>query len=1362
MIRRISLLCYLLLVTSFAYGYNLRQITNRDGLSNSAILSISQDKDGVMWFGSCDGLNIYNGVNIHLYSPSDAKQALSGNLIENIIRSNDGSLWIHTNYGLDRLDYFQKSLKSFDQFKGLYYVQQDHRDIIFIINSDGHIYYYNKVKEGFEKFRIDGVMYNEVLDFTITSSGILQIITNQKHHPAFNIIYNKDGTIHLEPTTVVEHNKKLLSCFHERDNSDTLFFIDENFILYEYDIKNTKKYYVRQLDNSIVQKGVISSIIKHKEEYYIGFKTDGLVRLYKNERKDKHYLVDEINIRAGIFCLVKDRYQDLIWIGTDGQGVYMYSNMQYTIKSHVFSNFHPQVEKPVRALCVDDQKSIWVGTKGDGLLRIKDNKEQPPYTGTDILHFKKENSGLNCNTVYVVEKSNRDICWIGTEEGLCFYSYKENQIKEIVLKNADEKVKYIHGICELDDNSLWIATVGMGVFRYEISGTKDHPELTNSRLVVSNTDEETHNYFFTIFQENDSTLWFGNRGYGVYRANTRSFEVESHPVPPSTGYKQTINDVFSIYIDKSKNLWMGTSDGLVKKNPEGEVQIFSTKTGFLNNTIHCILPDGKSNLWLSTNRGIVKFNTEDHLFQTFSEHNGLGVIEFSDGASFSDPGNETLLFGGINGFISIIETGNEVTQYQPEIKFDKFMLYGDEANIYDFMKDENTPYHIALAHNQNFFSLSFIALDFLDGHNYTCFYMLEPLSNSWIDNGTSNTIAFTGLKPDTYKLSVKFKNRLTGLESSIYVKTIKIHVPWYTSGWAIAIYALALLTIVFLLTREAIIRKRKKELRKEEEVLIKHKEEVYESKLRFFTNIAHEFCTPLALIYGPCARILSRHNIDPFIKNYTLIIQRNAERLNDLIQDLIEFRRIETDNMKPSIEQLDLNETVDDIMLSFRELLDSKKIHLEIDIPSNLSWNTDKNFFYTILSNLLSNAYKYTPEEGLIRLSFLFSNGILSVQVDNSGKGIKPKYIERIFDRYVILDNLEKQDGNNIVSRNGLGLAISYSMAKLLGGNITVASEPDKMTSFTVYLPEPEMTKHTAVSENDVRRDLNQEKRIPGIYTAVKEEVVVAVKEEEVMQDNDKNKPTVLVIDDDEEMLWLLNETLSFDYHVMRLNNPTQVEGLLEKKHPDVILSDVMMEGTDGVAVTRLVKKNKKTTHIPVLLISADHSIEGQIRGLDSGAEIYITKPFNPEVLKSTIRQILSRKEVLKDYYNSPLSSFEMIDGDMTHKEDIRFIQNIYDIIDRNITNKDLSADFIAEKLHLSPRHLYRKLSSISKLSLSEIIKESRLYTSRNLLLNTQLTIDEVLYRSGYTNRSTFFRVFSSKFGCTPKEYRDKHLKGNE
>lgn len=1366
MIKRAGLLFFFCFLCISVYAYNLRQITNRDGLSNSAILSIGQDRDGIMWFGSCDGLNIYNGVDITLYNPTDAGKALSGNLIEHIIKSHDGTLWIHTNYGLNKLDPFQQSMESFQQFKGVYHIQKDNANGIYIINSDSCLFYYNHIEKGFNRITIPELVYQEMLDFTITDNQTLQIITGGIAHPAYQIERANNGQITLHPVSLFEHQHKIACSFHEQEDSNIIYFIDEEDVLYEYDLQRKKKYYVRKLDKAIMNRGSISSIIKFKNDYFIGFKTNGLIRLKKNQPEDKHYQIEEINVKAGVFCLLKDYYQEVVWIGTDGQGVYMYSNTQYAIDSYVFSLFYPEIEKPVRALWVDKENDLWVGTKGDGLLRIKPGKHSQRYIDaeSEIIHYKAESSELSSNSVYAFAESKRNIGWIGTEEGLNYYAYKDKKIKKSTICFEGKEVKYIHALKELPDNTLWIATVGMGVFRFDITGTPENPILTNGKRVIKNTDEPTCNYFFTLYQENDSVLWFGNRGYGAFRIATKTLEIKYSRIENKTnpaeeighrltGYKQTINDVFAIYKDNSDHLWLGTSDGLVKKASDGSFEVFNTQTGFLNNTIHGLLPDSQNNLWLSTNKGIIKFNLADNLFQTYTEHNGLQVIEFSDGAAFYDPQRETFLFGGVNGFVSITDTREIITPFSPEVKFNKFMLYGEEVNIYDFLKDKNNPTAIALRHNQNFFSLSFVALDYVNSHNYTCYYQLNPLSDSWIDNGTSNTIPVTGLKPGDYTLKVKYTNRLTGQESSTLQMHITIHVPWYASHWAICFYSLIGLAVLLILLRTAKIKTEKKKAREKEKQEIRHREEVYESKLRFFTNIAHEFCTPLALIYGPCSRILSRYNLDSFTKNYVEIIQRNAVRLNDLIQDLIEFRRIETGNKKPLIEIVDISKTGKDMLLSFQDLLESKKINLETNIPETLEWNTDKNFFYTILSNLLSNAFKYTPEEGTIRVAFKKGNDTLMLTVSNSGKGIHPQELDRIFDRYIVLDNFEKQESRNIFSRNGLGLAISYSMTKLLGGEIKASNSTDGMTYFTVTLPEVEVSGLLTDTDIESRKDLNRTIRIPDVYMPVKDEHEHAF---------DKNKPTAFIIDDDEEMLWLLNETLSHDYNIIKVHDPLQIDELLIRMHPDIVLCDVMMIGLDGISITQKIKANKQTAHIPVVLISASHATETQVKGLESGAEMYITKPFNPEVLKSAIKQVVTRKTILKDYYNSPLSAFEMIDGDLTHKEDVRFIQDIYDIIDKHITNKDLSAEFIANELHISSRHLYRKLSAISKKSLSEIIKDSRLYISKNLLLNTQLTVDEIIYRSGYTNRSTFFRLFSAKFGCTPKEYRDKHMPENK
>lgn len=1339
----IPILIIILLLPSNIGAYNLRQISNREGLSNSAILSIYQDYDGFMWFGSCDGLNMFNGLNTQVYKPTDEKNNLSGNLIENIIETEKGILWVYTNYGLNRLDKQRQSIESYNQFKGRYFIQKDSNNSIYIINSDNCISYYHSESRSFKETKVKGLNYSRILNFIISSNDVLWIITTDGSNPGYKINRNEKGEVSLTPYRKFDHPAPLLHCSFEKDSKDVFYFIDSTHTLYEANLKEEKRYYISNLKEEIVKNGDISSIIKHHSDYFVGFKTNGLIKIKSIPDKPQKYQTENIDIKAGIFCLFKDRYQDLIWVGTDGQGVYMYSDDAYSMKSTLFTNFAGYIEKPARAIFLDHENSLWIGTKGDGILRIQDYEFDKNLSRSKIEHISANNSLLNDNSVYAFSPSCKNILWIGGEEGLSYYSYKDKSIRRIPLTAEGKTVKHIHSILEEGDSALWIATVGGGIVKAKLSGTIGNPMLSDVKRITVHEGNESSNYFFTIYKEKNNTIWFGNRGYGAFSIKPNDTTVNSLLLDQETG-NQTMNDVFSIIQDHKNNYWFGTSFGLVKKSTDGSIRIFSQKDGLPNNTIHGILADTRGNLWLSTNGGIVRFNIEKEDFHSYTYLNGLQVIEFSDNAFFRDEQSGTLFFGGINGFVSIQETNATPKIFLPQIHFDNLMIFGQKKNIFDYFYLGEKEKTLKLNYNQNFFSISFTALDYINGNNYTYYYKLGSHSEQWINNGASNSISFTSLSPGKYILYTKYKDSITGNESAVYSIIIEIRPPWYMSWWAYTIYALALaMTIVFII-RSLRIRSKK---RKQEAMLKlqqQHQEEVYESKLQFFTNIAHEFCTPLTLIYGPCSRILSHNGSDRFVRKYTQLIQRNAERLNTLIQELIEFKKIENGSKQPQIESVNVSEMIYDITESFNDLAESKNIHFEKDISDNIEWNSDKSFLYTVTINLISNAFRYTSTNGSIRIQITTQDDNLVIMVSNTGKGIKEEDLNHIFDRYSILDSFEKQEGKNESSRNGLGLAISNSMVKLLNGTIDVNSLLNKRTDFIVKLPKKEKSDriidiNSASLETTLRTSYDSKIEIPEYQF-------------------DKTKPTVLIIDDDTEILWLISEIFAEEYNVIPVGKPLDAKEILQKIHPNIIICDVIMQDIDGIILAKEIKSDKKTAHIPMILISAKQTIEEQIEGLAAGAEMYITKPFNPDYLKTSARHLIDRKETLKDYFNSPLSAFELTEGKLTHKENTKFVQEIYDIIERNIMNKDLSAQFIAKELNMSSRHLYRKINETGSSSPIDMIKETRLHMAKNLLLNTKMTIDEVIYKSGFSNRATFFRAFSQKFDCTPKEYREREM----
>lgn len=1326
---------------SHSPAYNLTQIPNSNNLSNSSITDFCQNEKGFMLIGTCDGLNFYNSRDIVEYLPENGNSFLSGDIIDKIVYTGDNIFWIQTYYGLDRFDANTNSVIHYTDFQKFFFLEKDQSGNLFLLKESNSIYYYHKSSATFKKILISGLIFSDIIKTYIDGDNTLWIITSKGYNLTYKI--NKDkakGEIILTSTNNnLLFENKLLYCFFE-DNY--LYYIDEKHDLYCYELLNDKKTFVYNLRDEIQKRGKVSSIIRHHNDYFIGFITNGLLLLEKKNEPTLGYVKKEIEVNCGVFCLKKDLLQDIVWIGTDGKGVYSYSNSAYSIRSYVLNNLTHKMERPVRAMFLDDNNTLWVGSKGDGILRILNYDINKSIYDSKIEPINTGNSYLNDNVVYVFGKSKKNILWIGSEEGLNYYSYRTKSVKKINVSIDGQTFKYIHDIYETSDSKLWLASVGFGIVCADIVGSDDNPQLTNVRHYTINNDDFESNYFFSMYVENDTLIWFSNRGNGPFRYNPKTDNLD--PVNHFSKYtNKTINDVFAMQKDDSGDLLIGTGFGLIKYISSNEHKIFNTSKGFLNNSIHAIEPGDFNTYWLSTNSGIIHFNSQNDVFRIYENADGLKITEFSDGASFKDEKNDILFFGGINGFVAIQKDLGVELEYMPDIFFERLTIFGENYNISDNLVKNKDTKQLELQYEQNFFSLSFIAIDYINGGNYTYYYKIDELSDNWINNGQSNLASFTNISPGNYTLKVKYHNRTLNQESAVYSLQIKILPPWYLSTWAYLVYWLLCIGIFIFIARYITLRQQRKKQLLLAELDKKHQKEVFESKLRFFTNIAHEFCTPLTLISGPCERILSQTGISKFVSNYIKMIQTNAERLNGLILELIEFRRIETGNRELQIESLNITELSENILDTFSDIADSKKIDIEFNAENQLKWNSDKGFITTIILNLVSNAFKYTGIGKKIKVNIEEIDNQLQIIIANEGKPIKEKDFKRIFDRYTVLDSFENKEYSQAFSRNGLGLAILYNMVSLLKGTVEVTNTEDGFVQFTVKLP-----------DNQLGNALSKSQTNMAVYAPkIEKRRTIKLPKYEF----DRTKPNMLVIDDDVELLWLIGEMFSDEFNVNTLDEPRQLETILEQMQPDIILSDVMMPHLSGIELTKMIKSKNETCHIPVILISGNYEIEQQIEAIGAGAEMYINKPFDTKYLKISVKQIIERKEKLKDYFNSPISSYELAEGKLTHKEHKKFFQSVLQIITDNITNEELSTKFIADKLGISTRSLYRKMEELGEKSLTNLIRDCRLHVAANLLIKSKFTIEEVSYKSGFANKVTFFKAFNQKYGCTPKNYRIQH-----
>ena len=1329
-IMRLLLMLCLLMPSVAIQAYNLRKYSNIDGLSNSAILSLCQDQDGFLWIGTYDGLNLYDGIGIRqMY---DEAYSLSGNIIENIVDTGNGVLWIQTNYGLDRVDKIKRQVTSFTQFQGGYFLRKDEQGNVFVLSTKYMLHCISRQTGEIYKLTTTGLP-QQIINFRINNKQLWTF--TPKGITKYPLLTDESGNFRIEEAIEVDSTP-----LREAIVKDTaVYIVDKQYDLYRY-TQSGQKQFLTNLHSIIGKRGNISDITGNEKRFFVSFKTNGVLRFTRNE--DGSYHCEDIGIKSGTFCLQEVPDQGIIWIGTDGDGVYLYSEDRYTVRPITYSELNIDIAKPVRSILLDKANTLWLGTKGEGILKI------PDFDPDRIRQLKAGlmttgNSGLTDNSVYALAESSRPLFWIGTDEGLCMYSYRDKQIRQVP---CEEHIQFVHAIYEENDSILWIATVGTGILKAHIEGSAEHPRLTRLTRYTIDGGTLSSNYFFAMYRDDDHTMWFGNRGYGVFQI--RNNRLQS--VPLKNDYTdKTANDIFAI-LKEDTTLWLGTSYGLIRQTPTTET-CFNKNRDLTGSSIHTMLEDDSHNIWMATNNGLVRLDMQTSHTQHYNQHNGLSVIEFSDGAALKKDG--TLYFGGINGIVLIKENPDyqERNNQNPPLQFTRLSILGKEENLHDYLRHRNGKTELELNHSQNFFQISFLAMDYANSNNYSYLYKIGDEMNKWIDNGLSNSISFTQMQPGNYTLYVKYRNKANGVESQAYPVHIHILPPWYMSRLAIYLYILLCGFILFLVIRQWLKKQRQKHQHMMEQLEQAHKEEVYEEKLRFFTNITHEFCTPLTLIYGPCERILSYVHTDAYIARYVNLIKWNAERLNALIQEIIDFRRVETGHQILNIQPTDISKICNDIIDSFAYLAEQNRIHIETSIAPGLLWNTDYNCFTKIVNNLISNAFKYTTGEGTIRIRLQAQDNRMQFSVYNTGKGIRKEDMASIFNRYRVLDNVKENEVKGLSSRNGLGMAICHSMAELLQGTIDIKSEVNKYAEFIVTLPCLQVTQ--------ANPSAGQPQPVPAEIqpmTAPARLLQPEISQENKPGTNAKEKTyKILVIDDNTEILTLLQDTLS-EYEVVTAQNGEEGLELLKKESPEVIVTDVMMPGTDGFELTRQIKQNKHTMHIPLIILSAKNANEEKIEGVSSGADAYIGKPFDLGYLKAVIARLIENKHKIREYYNSSACAYEYSNGKLMTKEDKDFLASVTQYIEENITDEELGAEELADHLKVSVRAIYRKFKELELLPPKEFIKEHKITYAAKLLATTNLNIQEIIYQCGFTNRSHFYKEFAKRYEMTPKDYRNR------
>lgn len=1336
-----------------AKSYDILNLTNNDGLSNSSINIIHQDSKGLLWFGTWDGLNVYNGREFKVYKPDPNNiQTISNNIIRDIVEEQKYIHWIATDLGINRLN---DKTNAFDRFfvdagnqsvysENSFFIAKNSSNLIFAAVYQQGVFYFNTNTQKF--IRLNSVKELRIKKIFFDLDDNLWLYTEDK--VLYKIVFKKGNTQtpNIESVVPFKHLRDIESVFYKSNNEIWMQTVEEKIysykisegILADYAITNQKS-------------GIVKAIV-FKDSYQLWGTGNGLYR-FDLKLKQLELILPNVSVLS-----IREGLQQIIWVGTDMQGVWQLSPSREKFNTFSAEKIPSFGSSAVRTFLEDSSHTLWVGTKGSGIYTFSRKGESPDTK--EMKHLTTRN-GLLSNAVFTIVEGQKNEHWIGTDgKGINYYDVDSKRINTLFVADSLQKkvnLSSVYSILPTDENTLWVGTSGYGMYKITIDRNTKPYSIKNYKQFIYKSNEPaslSNNIVYSIIKDDNTHLWIATRGGGLNRFNTRTEQFQSFRFSPNNPAFISSDDVLCLYKDSQGFLWAGTSMGLNKliqfEKGKPVFERFTEKEGMPNNTIHGILEDKEHNLWLSTNKGIAKLvhDKSNYRIISYFKKDGLQNNEFSDGAFYKSPHSNQFYFGGISGFNFFNPLEISQSSYIPPLIMDGFYLDNNAKNLSDYLKVKNKIETLVLSYKNKSFSFKFIPLDYLSGSKCEISYLLEGYQKDWINLGTSNTIVFSNLPTGKYLLKVRCSNADKIWSENYYLLPVTMLPPWWASAYAYVCYALLLILISLGIRRGVKYQLSVRNAINMEKLEKQKAEEIHQAKLRFFTNIAHEFSNSLTLIYGPCEQLLRTHATDNYTRKYINIIKSNSERMQTLIQQLIDFRKAETGHLRLKIENVDIPELVKFVIDNFMDVLEQKKIQFQVTFtPEILHWKTDRDSVEKIVFNLVSNAVKYTPVDEKIEVRVEIVDNLLALWVTNTGLGIKTENQQSIFDRFEVLDRFERQVAKGLETRNGIGLALCKNIVEVLHGSIDVESDGETFTRFIVKLPEQALDEST----------------MPILYETLT--MPVEKIEEKAIELRDKIRTSipdakkeglVLVIDDDKEIRQLLNDFLSDRFEIAEASNGLEAIEIMKIRMPLIIVCDIIMPEMNGVEFVKKMKEQELSRHIPIILLSSKSSVDNQIEGLEVGADAYLSKPFHPRHLEAIIESLMHRNKAILDYSESAYAALEQYEEKLIRKEDKDLMLHITRIVHEQMDNEALSLDFIAGEMAISKMQLYRKIKEIIGQTPTEYIRTFRLKHAEKLLKTTNKTVQEIMYNCGFNNKAHFYREFAKKYHLTPKEYRNQ------
>jgi signal transduction histidine kinase/ligand-binding sensor domain-containing protein/DNA-binding response OmpR family regulator len=1366
---------YILIILSngpFAFAqteqFKFRHLTTNDGLSDNQVRAVFKDSRGFIWVGTGLGLNRFDGYTVKAYrnDSRDTTSLISNGIVE-IFETPDHRIGVVTGSGLTlyhpRTDQFERNLTSFHKRYGT------SSELKKIVRSGSGMFWFlesHKVIQHDPKKNKSVLFQNIPGDTTSISRDTISGYSVDKNGSCW--IVHRNGVV--ENIEVVEGRGRVVNRLYQlhkrnrRERYDYQLFCDSDGDVWIWSTTESRGVYCYDHKTGLLGQfttgsgkirltsNMVSSLAESEDgKIWVGTDQGGVNVIDKRKSRVRYILHRDEDNRTIAHNSITSLYRDdhgIIWAGTYKRGISYYhkSIFRFDVYKHYSLDPSSLPFEDVNRFAEDNKGNLWIGTNGGGLLYF--NRQAGTFK--QYVHDGANNNSISGNVIVSLCIDHEQNLWIGTyKDGLNKFDGRKFTRYQLVPDDSTSLPgNSVWEIFEDSRGRLWIGMLDGGVARLDI------PSGKFERLKVGLQNAVQSTYISSITEDRHGNIWFGTlAGIDVMSADQKSFTHYQSSTSPGS---LSNDNVLDLKKDSRGRMWVGTSDGInLFDEYKNNFRVYRYDEAS-NNPVLMIQEDARGGIWMSTVTGLFEMTEYDSSanvsFKRYTDLDGLQGLQFNENASIRTRKGE-LIFGGPAGFNIIDPENLQHERIASSVVFTDLQLYQKSVKIGEEVDGEvvltraiSEGGKITLPPRKNFFSVEFSALNYVNPEKTRYSYKLEGPNAEWLPlEPRSHKLTFNSLNPGKYTLKVKATND-EGQWGNEAVLSFTILPPFWKTNTAMALYVLFGVVVLYVARRIIQQREKLKFAIEQEHREVIRVHELDMMKTRFFTNVSHEFRTPLTLILTPLEKLI-RHANDPDLKHQHELIQRNAKRLLNLVNQLLDFRKLEVQEIRFNPSEGDIIAFIKDAVLSFSDLSEKKSIQLTFNSTvESLETIFDKDKLEKILFNLLSNAIKFTMEDGkvAVRVDFV-SNGAEEIRIDveDTGIGIPANKHDKIFERFFQNDAPQSM----VNQGSGIGLSITKEFVKIHGGRIELVSEPGKGSKFTVYVPVKRITKEASqlspIPEMDAVAHLNDtaETETPG---------------DELLHDganteNPNGKKCLLIVEDNDDFRFYLKDNLKISYNIIEARNGAEGWALILSKHPDLIVSDIMMPEMNGIDLCRKIKTDERVSHIPVLLLTARGAEEQRLKGFETGADEYITKPFNFEILESRIKNLIQQRERSQKIFRKTLD-VKASELNITPL-DTKFIQNAIKCVEENVASPEFSVEQFGRELGISRAYLYKKILALTGKSPLEFIRTIRLQHAAQLLEKSQLTVSEIAYRVGFNNPKYFTKYFKEEFHVLPSQY---------